>query len=469
MICTSYKILKEKLLSGEITSVQVVQSYLDNIAKNSSLNAYVEVYVEEAIAAAEKLDRKLEQEPSSIGVLHGMVVSIKDVICYKNKGVTGGSRILEGFTSIYNATAVDRLLAAGAIIIGRTNCDEFAMGSGNEHSFYGPTRNAADPERVPGGSSGGAAVSVQIDSCMVALGSDTGGSVRQPAAFCGVIGLKPSYGRISRHGLMAYGSSFDQIGLISRNVEDIARVLEVISGSDDYDSTCSTRPVDAYLEPVDSRKYRIGIIKEGLTHPGLDPAIAQATHDKLQQYKSDGHIVEEINFSMIDYLVPTYYILTTAEASTNLSRYDGVRYGRRSDKPDDIHDLYRKSRGEGFGMEVKRRILLGTFVLSAGYYDAYYKKAQSVRRMIRDEVLKIYDNFDFIALPTSPLGPWKIGSMSSDPVEVYLSDIYTVLANLAGIPAVSIPLESSGLALQPGFQLMAAPFQEKSLIDFLTL
>lgn len=461
--------LQTQLDEGKTTTLEVVQYYLDQIEQSEQLNIYIEVFKTEALAQAKAQDEARAQG-QTLGKLAGVVVSIKDVICYKDHQVTAASKMLEGFESQFSATAVERLLAADAIIIGRTNCDEFAMGSSNETSFYGPTRNAADPTRIPGGSSGASAVSVQTHTCMLALGSDTGGSVRQPAAFCGVVGFKPSYGRISRHGLLAYASSFDQIGLLAHHTEDIALALEVIAGPDQYDASASTKAVPAYSQfPNTSPKARIAYLAEAIEHPRLDAEVRSNCENFLKTLKKQGHSVEAVNFSLLDYLIPAYYVLTTAEASSNLARYDGIRYGYRSTDTDSLETCYRQSRSEGFGTEVKRRIMLGTFVLSAGYYDAYYTQAQKLRRKVREELDQIFSQYDYILLPSSPGPAWKLGQEQEDPVAVYLSDIYTVMANMAGLPAISIPSgihAATGMPL--GIQLMGAAFSEADLLHFAT-
>lgn len=456
------------LRSGRITCRQLVSHYLERINATAELNAYVEVFAEEALQRAGVLDERYASDPAAVGRLYGMVVSIKDVICYKDHRVSGGSHILEGFTSLFSATAVERLLAEDAIIIGRTNCDEFAMGSTNETSYYGPAKNAADPSRIPGGSSGGAAVAVQAGTCLAALGSDTGGSVRQPAAFCGVIGIKPTYGRVSRHGLLAYGSSFDQIGVLSHSVDDAALLLEIMAGADEYDSTASTRPVPAYSRQLQFEgPARMAYLPEALEHPSLDAGVRQICLDLLEKLAAAGHTVAPVSFEWLDYIIPAYYVLTTAEASSNLARYDGIRYGYRSPQAQNLEETYRKSRSEGFGPEAKRRIMLGAFVLSAGYYDAYYGKAQQARRLIRDATLDILSDFDFIFMPTAPNVAWPLGETIDDPVAMYLADIFTVQANMAGIPAIALPAGAhpdNGLPV--GVQFMAAPYKEEALLAF---
>ena len=461
--------LQADLLSGKTTIAARVESYLKNIEATEHLNIYVEVYADEARQRAAALDKKIKSQRDDLGELFGMVVSIKDVICQTGKGVTAASKILQGFESLYSATAVERILAEDVIIIGRTNCDQFAMGSTNENSVYGPTLNAADPTKVPGGSSGGAAVAVQADTCLAALGSDTGGSVRQPAAFCGVVGMKPTYGRISRYGLLAYASSFDQIGVLSRSVEDVACLLKVMSGEDAMDSTSSRKEVpdyEAVLKKDFSEKKKIAYFDTAVNHASIDSDIRQQTLDLIARLKADGHSVEAVDFDYLDYIIPAYYVLTTAEASSNLSRYDGIRYGYRHPDARNLQETYEMSRTAGFSKEVKRRIMLGTFVLSAGYYDAYYSKAQKVRRLIQDKTLEILGEYDFILMPTSPAPAFNLGEKTSDPVAMYLADIYTVQANMAGIPAINLPLGTHESGLPIGVQLMAKHFCEADLLSF---
>jgi len=458
--------IQNELLSGETTCAELVEYYLSNIEKNQHLNIYIEVYEEEAREKAKALDAKLKAGGDKPGRLFGMVISIKDVLCYEGHEVTGGSKILTGFKSLYSATAIERLLAEDAIIIGRVNCDEFAMGSANENSYYGPTKNAIGENKVPGGSSGASAVSVQTDTCLAAIGSDTGGSVRQPAAFCGVVGMKPSYGRISRYGLLAYASSFDQIGTLTNSVEDAAILLEVMAGADEFDSTVSHQPVKPYADlKSESKKLKIAYFKNTVENDQLDNAIQSATFNYIEQLKNEGHEVAALDFEFLDYLIPAYYVLTTAEASSNLSRYDGVRFGYRSKDTKSLTEVYRKSRTEGFGDEVKRRIMLGTFVLSSGYYDAYYTKAQKVRRMIVDYIQEVLNSHDFIVMPVTPDVAWSIGENDTDPIKTYLADVYTVLANMVGIPAISFPLgEKDGMPF--GIQMMSSAFQEDQLLNF---
>lgn len=455
-----------------------VEYFLNRIKDRQHLNAFIEVFAEEALQQADKLDKN-RNSGSKTGKLHGVIIALKDVICYKDHRVSAASAILKtrpddtvglDFESVYSATAVERLLAEEAIIIGNCNCDEFAMGSTNENSVYGRVLNAQDETKVPGGSSGGSAVAVQAGLCMASLGSDTGGSVRQPADFCGLVGLKPAYGRISRYGLIAYASSFDQIGIFANNVPDAARLLEVMAGPDEYDSTASQKPLEKFFPSFGrskmEAKFRFAYFEETLKHPGNDPEISSSIIQWIGQLKKEGHTAEPVKFELLDYIVPAYYILTTAEASSNLSRYDGVRYGyRATDKDPDLTSFYKKTRSEGFGKEVKRRIMLGTFVLSAGYYDAYYTKAQKARQLILKKIQGIFKDYDFIIMPTSPATAFKIGEMVNDPIAMYLADIYTVLANLAGIPAISLPLFKHSNGMPFGIQVMANRFDELTLLQ----
>lgn len=457
-----------ELLNGTASCAATVQHFLQQIGSQQRLNAFTNVFAEEALAKAHALDAAREQG-KPMGKLHGVAVALKDVICYKDHPVSASSRILQNFTSIYHATAVERLLAEGAIIIGTTNCDEFAMGSTNENSANGPVLNAQDESRVPGGSSGGSAVAVQAGLCMVSLGSDTGGSVRQPADFCGIVGLKPTYGRISRYGLIAYASSFDQIGIFGTNVPDVALLLEVIAGADSYDSTASTETVPVYSAAADTavKPLRIAYFKEALESPALDPEIRSSIYTLIDRLKADGHTVAPVDFEFLDYIVPAYYVLTTAEASSNLSRFDGVKYGYRAnvDKKTDLTEFYKRSRSDGFGWEVKRRIMLGTFVLSAGYYDAYFTKAQQVRQLLVEKTNLVFNNFDTIILPTAPSTAFRLGEKMDDPIAMYLADIFTVFSNLTGIPGISIPLFWHSNGMPYGLQIMTNRFCELSLLQ----
>ena len=471
----SFSPVQADLKTGALTCRQLVEQYLSRIETHRHLNVFTEVYADESRARADAIDQKIGADTA--GRLAGMVIGLKDVLSYAGHGLRAGSRILDGFTAQFTATAVQRLLDADAIIIGRQNCDEFAMGSSNENSAFGPVRNAADPGRVPGGSSGGSAVAVQAGLCLASIGSDTGGSVRQPAAFCGVVGLKPTYGRVSRWGLIAYASSFDCIGPLTNTVDDAALLLEIMAGPDDFDSTVSSQPVPSYNQAqLPERPLRIAYLRDGVESTGVDANIRRATQDKIDQLRAAGHVVEPVELSLLKYALPTYYILTTAEASSNLSRFDGVRYGYRSQTPDasemDLLTLYKKSRMEGFGAEVRKRILLGTFALSANYYDAYYTKAQQVRRLIRQETERIFEQYDFLLSPTTPTTAFRLGEktgqdVGDDPLQMYLADIFTVQANVVGYPAISIPNGTSdGSGLPIGLQLMAPPFAEGQLVAF---
>ena len=462
----SLSTVQNNLRAGVFSAKDLVQAYLKNIENTASLNIYVEVFKEEALKAAATLDEKIKNE-ESLGRLFGAVISIKDVLCYKDHKVSAGSKMLNNFVAQYSATAIQRLIDEGAIIIGRTNCDEFAMGSTNEHSFHGPTKNGLEEDKVPGGSSGGAAVSVQMNTCLIGIGSDTGGSVRQPAAFCGVYGMKPTYGRISRYGLIAYGSSFDQIGIIAGHVDNLAAALEVMSGADPMDASCSQTPAPQLINArIDKKPYKIAYIEETINHDKLDPHIAQGIKEQLSHLEKEGHLVEAVSFDLLPYLVPAYYVLTTAEASSNLNRYDGVHYGHRTKDFKNLEELYEKSRTEGFGLEVKRRIMMGTFVLSVGYFDAYFTKAQQVRSLIKQKLDSIFKEYDFLITPTTTQTAWQMGSMTEDPVSMYLSDVYTVLANLGGIPAISIPLRSDQLSMPFGLQIMSNKYEEGHLLSF---
>lgn len=460
MIYNSISEVQKDLFSGKISCRKLVEDYLKRIDEKKNLNAFLEVFKESALKKADEVDLKIKEKKQ--GKLAGVVIAIKDNICYKDHKVSASSKILESFTSLYNSTVVERLLNEDAIIIGRTNCDEFAMGSSNENSAYRNVLNPHDTSRVPGGSSGGSAAAVAADLCLAALGSDTGGSIRQPASFCGVVGFKPTYGTVSRWGLIAYASSFDQIGPLTKNVEDAKKILEVISGADEFDSTCTG--IKDKGQGTNEKK-KVAYLKDCIEHPGLNPEVKKQMLDTIAELKKQGHTVEPVEFPFLDYLVPTYYVLTTAEASSNLARFDGIRYGYRSKNATDLESTYKKSRAEGFGKEVKRRIMLGTFVLSSGYYDAYYAQGQKVRRVLRDKVNDILKNYDFILSPTTPNAAFKHGDIS-DPIQMYLEDIFTVLANLTGLPAISLPLGKKSDGLPFGIQLMGKKFGEKELLEF---
>lgn len=459
--------LQRHLSNGSLSCVDRVNQFLNNIEKKKHLNAFLSVYGQEACDRAREIDQKIQTQRA--GKLAGLVIGLKDVLCFQNHPVQASSKILDGFISQFTATAVQRLIDEDAIIIGRQNCDEFAMGSSNENSAFGPVKNELDTTRVPGGSSGGSAVAVMADLCDISLGSDTGGSVRQPAAFCGILGLKPTYSRISRHGLIAYGSSFDCIGIFGKNLYTLARVLEVIAGADEYDSTVSRKPVPTYTEDLDFKPtapYKVAYLNDALNTEALQPEIKAVLLQTIEQLKMAGHTVEGIDFPLSDYILPTYYILATAEASSNLSRYDGVRYGYRSPNAVDLQSMYKKTRSEGFGKEVQRRILLGTFVLSASYYDAYYKKAQQVRRLIREQTKAILSDYDFILSPTTPTTAFTLGAHTNNPLEMYLADLFSVHANVAGVPAISIPVGKDKQGLPIGIQITANDFEESRLFQF---
>jgi len=462
---TALSAIKTDISAGLLSLDTLAKYYLDRIKKFSHLNAFLEVYEEEVLAQARDLQNNWEtrkHEP-----LSGMFIALKDMISYKDHALSASSKILGGFNALYNATVTDRLVKAGAIIIGRLNCDEFAMGGSNETSIYGPVKNFQDEARVSGGSSGGSAVAVQADLCLATLGTDTGGSIRQPASFCGVYGVKPTYGRVSRYGVVAFASSFDQVGPITQSLEDSALLLKVIAGKDEKDATTSKHSVPDFTRfKKQEDPKRIAYIEETLNSPGLDPEVRERMLGLIEKLKDLGHTVVPVSFPLLEYVVPTYYILTTAEASSNLSRYDGVHFGYRSPSAHDLESTYKLSRSEGFGREVKRRILLGTFVLSAGYYDAYYSKAQKVRRLIQNQTLDILKDHDFILTPTTPSVAFKIGEKLNDPIVMYLEDIFTVQASLTGFPAISLPLFRNSQGLPFGTQLLSGPFKEEDLFSF---
>jgi aspartyl-tRNA(Asn)/glutamyl-tRNA(Gln) amidotransferase subunit A len=463
----TFRDIQNDLQQGAITCDGLVRHHLAIIKKKSKLNAFLGVFEEEALVRAAEVDEKIKT--GKAGKLAGLIVGLKDVLAYKDHPLQASSKILDGFISQFNSTAVQRLLDEDAIIIGRQNCDEFAMGSSNENSAFGPVLNDIDTTRVPGGSSGGSAVAVMADMCRISLGSDTGGSVRQPAAFCGVIGLKPTYSRISRHGLIAYGSSFDCIGIFGKCIDDIALVLEVIAGADEFDSTVSTKAVPAYSEDLqrsNGKTYKVAYLREIAESKGLQREIKENILAKIDNLKAAGHQVEAIDFPLEEFVLPTYYILATAEASSNLSRYDGARYGYRSKNTTDLHSMYKKTRSEGFGKEVQRRILLGTFVLSASYYDAYYTKAQKVRRIIREKTKEILQKYDFIIMPITPTTAFKLGEHTNNPLEMYLADLFSVQANVVGVPAISIPCGKDDSGLPVGLQVIADDFEETKLFNF---
>lgn len=453
--------VKLALASG-VSVLSIVEHYIAKIEENTALNAFLEVFEDSAKQQAASVDQKSKN--GTAGRLAGMVIGIKDNFCYANHKVSASSKILEGFESLFTGTAVQRLIDEDAIIIGRLNCDEFAMGSSNENSAFGPVKNNLNNALVSGGSSGGSAVAVSAGMCTAALGSDTGGSIRQPASFTGTYGLKPTYGRISRYGLIAYGSSFDQIGPLTNSLEDAALLLEIMAGEDEFDATVSSKKVEEYTSFESLTTLNIAVIKESVDTSGIDPEISTKMEGMIQALTSAGHTVEKVSFPYLEYMVPTYYVLTTAEASSNLSRFDGVHFGYRSAVAQGVEETYKKSRSEGFGEEVKRRIMAGTFVLSNEFYDAYYTKAQKVRRVLKNKTDEILSQYDVILLPTTPTTAFELNAMM-DPIQMYLQDIFTVHANLTGNPALSIPLGNHSNGMPFGVQLMGKSFGEKQLFN----
>jgi aspartyl-tRNA(Asn)/glutamyl-tRNA(Gln) amidotransferase subunit A len=459
---TNIETLCAKISRGEMTAHDVVESSLNAAGKlNDTLNAFLQIDHAGALRRAGEIDATGDSKQT----LAGIPIAIKDNICVRGLQTSCGSRILGPYHAPYDATAIERLNAAGAVIIGKTNCDEFAMGSSNENSAFGPVRNPWDTERVPGGSSGGSAAAVAAGIVPVALGSETGGSVRQPASLCGIVGLKPTYGRISRYGLVAFGSSLDQIGILGRTARDVAEVLKVIAGRDEHDSTTADVPVPDYAGAIgdDIKGARIGVPRE-LFGEGLDAEVRASVENAIEAYRDLGAEIVDVELPHAKYCIAVYYIIATAEASSNLARYDGVRYGFRAEEANELRSMYRRTRDEGFGAEVKRRIMLGTYVLSSGYYDAYYRKAQQVRTLIRQDFLKAFESCDAIATPTTPTPAFKIGEKTDDPLAMYLNDIYTCTANLASIPGISIPCGLSGDGLPIGFQLLGADWSEATLL-----
>lgn len=460
----SYDVLRSGLALGKITCTDAVKYYLGNIEKGKHLNAFLLVFNEEALKRAAEIDLKIKA--GTAGKLAGMVIAIKDVLSLKGHRLTCSSKILENFEALYTATAVQRLIDEDAIIIGKTNCDEFAMGSSNENSAYGSVLNPFDNTRVPGGSSGGSAVAAAADMCMVSLGTDTGGSIRQPAAFCGIAGLKTTYGRVSRYGLTAFASSFDSIGPFAKNIHDAALVLEVMAGKDKNDSTSVEHSVESYssgLNDFNASGLKIGIV-EDLDDEGMQPEIKETMKNTIEMLKSKGCSIVPVSLPNLKYSIQAYYILTTAEASSNLARYDGARYGVRAKDSATMEEMYVNSRSEGFGAEVKRRIMLGTYVLSHGYYDAYYKKAQKVRRLIKEDFAKVFESVDFILTPTTPTTAFKLGEKTNDPLAMYLNDIYTTSSNLSGNPALSVPADKDNSGLPVGMQIIGKDFDEAGIL-----
>jgi len=455
--------LRDQIAAGQVKATDLARQYYDRIAQiNPHLNIYLSLTKERALEQAARVDAAAAAG-NPFGPLAGVPVGIKDVLVMRGAPSTAGSKILKGYQPPYDATAVGRLEAAGAVLLGKLNCDEFAMGSSNENSAYGPVRNPADIERVPGGSSGGSAAAVAANLAVATLGTDTGGSIRQPASFCGVVGVLPTYGRVSRYGLIAFASSLDRIGPFAGNVRDAATLLGVIAGHDPKDATSSAAPVPDYAAESDkpAAGLRIGVPAEYFGE-GLDPEVRAAIDKGIDDLKAAGCVIKTISLPHTRYAIPTYYLVATAEASANLARFDGVRYGHRSPASDTLAAMYRHSRDEGFGAEVKRRILLGTYALSAGYYDAYYLKAQQVRRLLAEEFLKAFAEVDAIVTPTAPGPAFKLGEKTGDPLAMYLADIYTVTASLAGICGVNVPCGATKTGLPVGMQVLAAPLNEST-------
>lgn len=448
-----------------VTSMALVETHYEHIQKeDGTIGAYLTLTRERAMEQADRMDR-LAAEGKPLPPLGGVPFAIKDVMCTRGVRTTAGSRILDNFIPPYDCTAVARLEAAGAVVLGKLNCDEFAMGSSNENSAFHPVRNPHDTSRVPGGSSGGSAAAVASDMAVAALGSDTGGSIRQPASFCGVVGLMPTYGRVSRYGLIAFASSLDHIGPVTKTVKDAALVLRTIAGRDPMDSTSADLPVPDYVAELDKpvRGLKIGVAKEYFGE-GLDSEIRKAVEDAIQKLAELGCEVVPVSLPHTEYAIPTYYIVATAEASSNLARFDGVRYGYRAKNARTLSEMYRRTRDEGFGAEVKRRIMLGTYALSAGYYDAYYLKAQKVRTLLTRDFEDAYKKVDAIVTPTSPTAAFKLGEKANDPLAMYLADIYTVTADLAGIPGISIPCGKTKENLPIGLQILGKHFDESTIL-----
>jgi len=453
--------LRAEIAEGRLKAADLAAGYYERIEKlNPQLNIYLSLTKERALAQAGQIDAQAAKG-DPLPPLAGIPVGIKDVLVMQGAPSTAGSKILQGYRPPYDCTAVARLEAAGAVLLGKLNCDEFAMGSSNENSAYGPVRNPVDPERVPGGSSGGSAAAVAANLAVGTLGTDTGGSIRQPASFCGVVGVLPTYGRVSRYGLIAFASSLDRIGPFAGNVRDAATLLGAIAGHDPMDATSSSAPVEDYAAASDkpAEGLRIGVPAEYFGE-GLDPEVRAAVEKGIEALKAAGCTVKPVALPHTRYAVPTYYLVATAEASANLARFDGVRYGYRSPHSATLSDMYSHSRDEGFGAEVKRRIFLGTYALSAGYYDAYYLKAQQVRRLLAEEFLRAFGEVDAIVTPVSPVPAFRIGEKSGDPLAMYLADIYTVTASLAGICGVSVPCGATKAGLPVGMQVLARHFGE---------
>lgn len=456
--------IQEALRRGEIPCIKLVEDYLARIVAAEKLNAFLAVYADRARERAKTIDAKIQN--GTAGKLAGAVIAVKDILALKGERLTCGSRILENFVSPYDATVIQKLEAADAIIVGKTNMDEFAMGSSNENSAFGAVKNPINSDYVPGGSSGGSAAAVAANLAMAALGTDTGGSIRQPAALCGVVGIKPTYGRVSRFGLVAFASSLDQVGPLTNSVEDTARILEVISGHDERDSTSAAVPVEEFSKLLngDIKGKVIGLPKEYLSD-GVQKEIRDAIATATSRLQKAGALIKEVSLPHTRYAIATYYIICTAEASSNLARYDGARYGHRAPDAKSLEEMYVKSRSEGFGPEVKRRIMLGTYVLSAGYYDAYYRRAQKVRTLIRRDFEQAFTQCDVLLTPTTPTTAFKLGAKTADPLEMYLADIFTVSSNLAGIPALSLPAGVDANGLPIGLQIIGKAFDEKNILQ----
>jgi aspartyl-tRNA(Asn)/glutamyl-tRNA(Gln) amidotransferase subunit A len=455
--------IEEKVRCNELTCAILTDDYLARIAASQSFNAFLSVFPDRSHARAKEIDAKIKS--GKAGKLAGVVVAVKDILAMKGERLTCGSRILENFVSPYDATVIKKLEAEDAIIIGKTNMDEFAMGSSTENSAFGPVKNPVNTEYVPGGSSGGSAVAVAANLAMVALGSDTGGSIRQPAALSGVVGMKPTYGRVSRFGLVAFASSLDQIGPFAHSVEDVARVLEVICGHDERDSTSAPVPVEEFSKFLDGevKGKVVGLPKEYFSD-GVQKEIRDAVAAAKDRLQKAGATIKEVSLPHTTYAIATYYIICTAEASSNLARYDGARYGHRAKEANSLEEMYVKSRSEGFGTEVKRRIMLGTYVLSTGYYEAYYRRAQKVRTLIRRDFEQAFKTCDVLLTPTTPTTAFKLGEKIDNPLTMYLSDIFTVSLNLAGVPGISIPFGVDAKGLPIGLQIIGKAFDEKNVL-----
>ena len=466
MIDRSIRAIRDDVAAGRLSAVEVCRASLDRIASvNPTLNAFNHIAAERALARAAEVDRGRAAGVTP-GPLAGVPVALKDNLCVRGMRTTASSRILDRFVPPYDATVVQRLEAAGAVVVGKTNCDEFAMGSSNENSAYGPVRNPWATDRTPGGSSGGSAAAVASRATVAALGSDTGGSIRQPASFCGVVGLKPTYGRVSRYGLLAFASSLDQIGPITRTAADAAVMLGVLAGPDPCDATASRQPVADYTSALtgDIKGLRVGVPR-GFVTDGVSEGVRRGFDDALDRLTGEGAALVDVDLPHARYAIPVYYLVATAEASSNLARYDGVRYGHRANGKDQLSlkEMYSRTRDEGFGPEVKRRIMLGTYVLSAGYYDAFYLKAQQVRTLLRHDYDAAFERVDVVAMPTSPTPPFRLGEKTDDPLQMYLADVFTVSANLAGLPAISVPCGFSD-QLPIGLQLTGRLFDESTLL-----